>query len=166
MQRKRPGFATVQLSTTEFLGKRDTDKKKSFSKRKPANMLRLSKMVIVQEGMPVITGIHVSVVCVLSTRKRLGGEPKKRKNSMVVAKTLDHTQAEWKNHFAEIQGAGRLSARSVRFSGESKKKRSMRKYCQEVPTVSNFVTCTTRWTQRSKSECFTFRATRKLCRFS
>ena len=40
IQRKWKGFATVQFSKTEFLGKRNPDRKKSFWKGIPANMLR------------------------------------------------------------------------------------------------------------------------------
>ena len=36
-----PGLATAQFSTTELLGKRDPDRKNSFRKGKPANMLRI-----------------------------------------------------------------------------------------------------------------------------
>ena len=84
IHRKRKGFATVQLSTTEFLEKRDTDRKTSFRKGKPDNMLRLDKRMIVQNGMSVITGILLSLPFIKqgianlgisvrsSTRKRLG----------------------------------------------------------------------------------------------
>ena len=37
----RGGFPTVQLSTTEFLGKMDPDKKTSFREGKTANILFL-----------------------------------------------------------------------------------------------------------------------------
>ena len=50
IQRERRGVATVQLSATEFLGQRDTDRKKSYKKGEPSDMLRL-----------LITGIHLSV---------------------------------------------------------------------------------------------------------
>ena len=62
IQGKGKGFATVQLSTKEFLGKRNADRKKSFRKGTPANMLRLSKDVTVQKEMLVITGI-ISQMC-------------------------------------------------------------------------------------------------------
>ena len=38
---KGKGFATVQPSTRELLGKRDPHKKKSHRKGKPANMFRI-----------------------------------------------------------------------------------------------------------------------------
>ena len=83
-KRKREGFATVQLSTTEFFGKRDPDKKEVLSGRKTSQHASLLKWAIDQKRMPVITDIHLSVpftgpggaglgVCVcLSIRKRLG----------------------------------------------------------------------------------------------
>ena len=61
IQRQRQGFATAHLSTTEFFGHRDSDRKKSFRKEKPASMFRFFFKEIVQKGMLVIVGIHASV---------------------------------------------------------------------------------------------------------
>ena len=99
-------FASIQLSTTEFLEKRDTEREKSFRKEKPVDLRRLSKVLILQKGMLVITGIHLSAPFIKKGTCRLGfwcafkhteksdGKPKRRKSSVVVATTLDHTQAE------------------------------------------------------------------------
>ena len=79
--------------------------------------------VIVPKGLLVIPVIHDSVLFVkqgilnmrvsarLSTRKKLGGrrgEPKKRNNSVVVAKTWDYTQAQDKITSLEIIAKGDL----------------------------------------------------------
>ena len=86
IQRKTQGFATVRLSATDFRGKRDTDRKKSFRKGKPSQH---ASPLTVQQGMLVITGIHLSVPFIeqgianlgmrvrSSIRKRLGGRTKR-----------------------------------------------------------------------------------------
>ena len=130
IKRRRRGFATVQLSTTEFLGKRDPDRKQFFMKGKPANMRRLSQRVVVPKRMPVTTGIHVSVLlaskrelqtwnhCAFKQTEKAGGEPQKRTNAVVVAQTLDHTQAEKENTSLKIHSEGKLSARCVSDSSD------------------------------------------------
>ena len=78
-----PGLATAQLSTKKLLGKRDPDRKKSFRKGKPANMLRilrgwLSKRHACDHWHPLEcsfhqTGLaHSGVSVRLTIRKRLG----------------------------------------------------------------------------------------------
>ena len=52
IQRKGKGFGDG------IPWKRNSDRKDSFRKGKPANVLRLSERVIVLEGMPLITGTH------------------------------------------------------------------------------------------------------------
>ena len=47
IERQRKGFPTVQLSKKEFLGNRDTDRKKSISKGKPSQHASLCKRVLV-----------------------------------------------------------------------------------------------------------------------
>ena len=72
-------------------------------KGNPGNMLCLSERVIVHKLMLVITGIHLDVPftqegncrlgskCAFKQTEKAGSEPKKRHNSVVLAKTLDHT---------------------------------------------------------------------------
>ena len=74
-------------------------KKVLQGRKRRANILRLFKRVIVQKGMPVIIGIHLSVPfikkgsckfgnqCAFMHTEETGGKPKKRYNSVVVAKT-------------------------------------------------------------------------------
>ena len=40
---KRKGFATVQLSETEFVRKKEIERDESFGKRKPAHVLGLQE---------------------------------------------------------------------------------------------------------------------------
>ena len=70
---KEKGFATIQLSTTEFLGKRNPGRKESFREGNSPKLLRLSREYLCGQA--------------------YGKGWKKRKHSVVVAKTLDHTQA-------------------------------------------------------------------------
>ena len=88
-------FATVQFSTTEFLGRRDPDRIQSFRHGEPANMLRFAKGDR-PKGLLVIPVIHDSVLFVkqgilnmrvsarLSTRKRLGGEGANQRNEIIL----------------------------------------------------------------------------------
>ena len=77
-QKKRQGFATVQLSTTEFLGESDTDRKKSFRKGKTSQHAWLFFKVIVRKGMLVITGIHLSVSFIKKGIANLGASARTR----------------------------------------------------------------------------------------
>ena len=98
---KRKGFATLQLSATEFFGTRNSDRKETCRKGKPSQRASPLKSVIVQRRMLLITGIHLRVpfhqwrngnlaISVrFGMRNKAGGEPKKRTNSVVVAKTLE-----------------------------------------------------------------------------
>ena len=65
IQRKRQGFTTVQLSATEFLGEKDTDRKNPSGKENQPACFAY-KRVFVQKGMLLITGIHL---CVLFKRE-------------------------------------------------------------------------------------------------
>ena len=68
--------------------------------------------------MLAITGIHLDVPftkkgncklgskCAFKQTEKAGSEPKKRNNSVVLAKTLDHTQSE--EQITEIQSEGAL----------------------------------------------------------
>ena len=82
-------------------------RKESFGKGKPSRRATpIQEGVIVQKEMPVISGIRLSVPfikkgncklgskCAFKHTEKAGSEPKKRTNSVVVVKTLDHTQAE------------------------------------------------------------------------
>ena len=63
-------------------------------------MLRILERVVVRKGMLVITGIRRGLACSrvsalsLAFGEQAGVGTKKRNNSVVVAQTLDHTQAE------------------------------------------------------------------------
>ena len=102
-----------------ILGQIDFDREKSFRQGKPANRLRCSKGDCSRGNAcgcwhPFECPFHQKVNCKLGNKcpfkhtEKAGGEPKKRTNSVVVAKTLDHTQAEEGNHFAFFIAKGDL----------------------------------------------------------
>ena len=101
----------------------------------------------------------------------------KRNNSVVLGKTLDHTQSE--EQITEIQSEGALlhgvssipvtSIVAGKFGNIANKFRLARvaerlvtERDKQGPTLG--IIHSTKWTQRSKSECFVARASRKLCR--
>ena len=101
-QRKSKGFATIQLSTTEVHGERNTDIEKVIQEKHAS----LSQRRQCPEGNacdcldpPVCSFLHQGN-CTLGNKRafkhteRAGSEPMKRTFAVVVAKTLDHTQAE------------------------------------------------------------------------
>ena len=130
---------------------------------------------------PLECSLHQRGNCKLGSKCALKGtekawvEPKKRNNSVVVAKILDHTQAE-ENHFTRakedlVYGVSTIPAKSV---SQNIGKNVAKKF-RLVRVAERFVTerqkrcptlaiIRTRWAKRSKSEYSVARATRKLCR--
>ena len=116
IRRKRKRFATIQLSTTEFLEKGDPRQERVLQERKntqhasflfffePSSLsLRLTPKGMVQWRMPVITCVpfikkkgncKLGFWCTLKHTGKAGSEPKKRHDSVVVAKTSDHTHVQ------------------------------------------------------------------------
>ena len=97
---KKKGFATVQLSTTEFFGERNPDKKEAFKKE-----IQPTCFAFTQGDRPRgnardywhpaecsfhHTGNckHVSK-CAFKHAEKTGSEPEKQHDSVTVAKTLD-----------------------------------------------------------------------------
>ena len=114
--------------------------------------------------------------CAFKRTENVRSKPRKRCNCVVVAKTLDYTQAEDKNTSLKFFAKGDFLHRVSALPFFIKKKWG--EDCQEVLTGSgrrticerarearsNLGNYLTRWTKRSKSECSVVRATRKLCR--
>ena len=115
--------------------------------------------------------------CAFEQMEKAGGEPQKRNNCVVVAKTtLDLTQAEDKITSPKNMRRETFCTRcqpvksNLQNIGKNKMSRSSDCFVTE-PFVkrareerSNLWNFTTRWTKQSKSECSVVRATRKLCR--
>ena len=90
----------------EQAGKKDLGRKRSFRKGQPAQLLRQKRKGIAQKEMPVITGASTCVhqkgnfkigdKCASKHAEKAGANQRNERNSVVVAKTLDHTQAEEK----------------------------------------------------------------------
>ena len=118
---------------------------KAFQERKSSQHASSFRRVVVRKGMLVVTCIHLSVLFIkketaklglsvlLSTRKLFGSAPKKRKHSVVVAKTLDYTPAEEK--LTVLKFIAKPYARDVSHPSDINFTENWREYCQEVPTV-------------------------------
>ena len=109
-------------------------------------MLCFSERVIVDNLLLVITGIHLDVPftkegncklgskCAFKQTEKAGSEPKKRNNSVVLAKTLDHTQSE--EQITEIQSEGAFLHGVSAIPVTSIVAGKIWEYCQQVPTGS------------------------------
>ena len=77
-------------------------------------------MLAQEKVLSCVPHFHLQSKYAFKNTEHAEGEPKKRNNSVVVAKTLDHTQAEEEINFAlHIQSEGRPCARGVSDSGEN-----------------------------------------------
>ena len=117
---KGQAFATVQLCTTEFLGKRGPRKEKDCPKENVCDHWPSLEPSFHHEGT-----CKPGSNCALEQMEKAGSEPKKRNKSVVVASSLDLTHAEEKIHFAEMHGEGRPCAWDVSCSSETNIRQKM-----------------------------------------
>ena len=89
-----------------------------FREEKTSQCVSCSRKVHVQKGIWHVLecshhqkgGCKLGYRCAFKHTEQAGGEPRKRKNSVVVAKALDFTQTSKRSHFVQVKSKGCFSA--------------------------------------------------------